>query len=604
MYVRFDKDVKYTTKKGANKEISETLDSFDDAGWILEDNEIVVDIDCLDKEVINRLLYVFDINTQVVWTERGVHLYFKKPPKFNRAKSLTPIGFEVEYKTSNNTFATTIKRAGVKRKIDNEGVRERFPDIFSPGRFKNLLGLGEGSGRNDALYEHKRKIVAIPNHLAILRFINENIFEVPLDEREFDSVTREENFTFEKDQENVLAEVLMKQLKTVIYNRSLYYYHEGKFIDDEQMLEHIVYEYCPTQKTRYVEEVIKQLKMRSEMIPKDFVPKICLKNGHLDNGNFYQWKCEEFTPYYINLEYDEECEPVQIVDDYLNNLTDNVAEYRQMVLQALAMCLITDLEVKRSLAKFFIFVGDGGNGKGTLIEIIKKILGPDNCTSIKINELSDERYLYTIMGKLANLGDDLDNQPIKHDEMSLLKNLTTHDTIMLRKLYDHPQPVRSTATLMFTSNYILSTFDKDKSYRRRVVWCPMYSKPKKKDFTFLSKVTSPEALKYWIKLIVDAYKEIYEINNIVIPENVRDFTKRYHDENDNARIYVKMLREDEIIGQRLPDLYDDYCDWAEENGFNPLGKNNLSSKVKELRGFDLRSTKRGGRTVRVFMKNE
>ena len=34
------------------------------------------------------------------------------------------------------------------------------------------------------------------------------------------------------------------------------------------------------------------------------------------------------------------------------------------------------------LAKFFIFVGDGGNGKGTLLLIIREILGQKNCSGL------------------------------------------------------------------------------------------------------------------------------------------------------------------------------------------------------------------------------
>ena len=44
--------------------------------------------------------------------------------------------------------------------------------------------------------------------------------------------------------------------------------------------------------------------------------------------------------------------------------------YRKRLLEILAHPLIIDKEFKRMLAKFFIFIGGGGNGKGTLLLII------------------------------------------------------------------------------------------------------------------------------------------------------------------------------------------------------------------------------------------
>ena len=64
----------------------------------------------------------------------------------------------------------------------------------------------------------------------------------------------------------------------------------------------------------------------------------------------------------------------------LNHLTNNDEDYKKQLLEILAHPLIVDKEFKRMLAKFFIFVGDGGNGKGTLLLIIRQILGYENCS--------------------------------------------------------------------------------------------------------------------------------------------------------------------------------------------------------------------------------
>ena len=64
-----------------------------------------------------------------------------------------------------------------------------------------------------------------------------------------------------------------------------------------------------------------------------------------------------------------------------------IMDYRSRLLEILAHPLIVNKEFKRMLAKFFIFVGDGGNGKGTLLLIIRRILGYENCSALSIKEL-------------------------------------------------------------------------------------------------------------------------------------------------------------------------------------------------------------------------
>ncbi|HEY4543272.1 MAG TPA: DNA primase, partial [Tissierellaceae bacterium] len=76
-----------------NADISDDPNAFADAGYVLNNNDYIIDIDDLDKETIKKLIFEFDIQTQTVWTERGVHFYFKKPEGFTRgANRVSPLG--------------------------------------------------------------------------------------------------------------------------------------------------------------------------------------------------------------------------------------------------------------------------------------------------------------------------------------------------------------------------------------------------------------------------------------------------------------------------------------------------------------------------------
>ena len=123
MYVEYLPGEKHGNSK---PERSDSPDAFTDAGYEIADNEVVIDIDHLPKESIKALISDFDIKTMTVWTERGVHLYFKKPADFVRAKDgVCRLGFAIEQHTSRTRpNGMTIKKNGQLRRIENEDVRQ------------------------------------------------------------------------------------------------------------------------------------------------------------------------------------------------------------------------------------------------------------------------------------------------------------------------------------------------------------------------------------------------------------------------------------------------------------------------------------------------
>ena len=92
---------------------------------------------------------------------------------------------------------------------------------------------------------------------------------------------------------------------------------------------------------------------------------------------------------------------------------------------------------------------------------------------------------------------------------------------------------------LFTSNHIIKSFEKSDAYKRRVDWLPIFGKPKDPDPMFISKVTTPEALEYWIKLAVDGYFRLYEQKGFTYTSIIDEYNKKYHEENNNTITYLE-----------------------------------------------------------------
>lgn len=608
MFIEYKPGEKHGTKPD-KCEKAESMDAFKDCGQLLSDTDVVIDIDHLPKESIKAMIDYFNIKTETWWTTRGVHLYFKKPVSFTRAKTgVCRLGFEVEQHTQKtNPAGMTVKRDGVERECENFGTRQYMPEIFriQTGKtaFKDLTGMTEGEGRNKALFTHRKLLKSCDGWEKILGFINQHVFDEPMAEDEFNGIARDLDETDSVSDKTFVANEVMAECHTVIYFKQIWWFNGTEYISDpknERLLRYI-YGKCEGQETRYVDEVIHQIEYRAPLIDKEYVFPIRFKNGVLMKGKFIPVDCyTEFTPYYINIDYKEDAEAVEIVDQYIDALTSGDPDYRNLLLEVIGFVMMTDPERIRSIGKFFMFRGDGANGKGTLLQIMRKIYNTKNCTNLSIKQIVDDRFKVTMVGKLANLGDDIEAEAIDESQLKNLKNISTCDTVSTRHLYSESESATFTVKLYFTTNTDIRSFEKGYAFKRRILWLPMFNKVEKPDPTFISKITTKKALEYWIRLIVEGYMRLYQNEAWTESSIVNEYNSQYHEENNACLQFARDLDpEDEIIGRTLQDMRQEYCDWtSDDRKFSPKL---FKDAVWDLYEIGLGCQKVNGKTKRVFM---
>ena len=583
MYVEFVKGMKFPTR---NPEYSDFLDSFEDAGHVIEDDEIIVDIDNFSHEFCKQLIDFFGITTKTVWTDRGVHLYFNKVnSKVGKKNGICALGIPIELKNKTNKYIT-VKRNGVARKVENEDIKMNFPEIFAIKGYDNLSDLDEGDGRNNALFKHWKKLLksTVDNKEEAVKFISEHVFPTALPIKEVENIIKNDN-SDEKitndEQQQVDAINIINKYKCVKYQAALFFKNGDNYSSDTDEFNYILSNYVLGNKSAtYIENVKKLIMMKTKTIHQDDM-FIQFNNGILKNGEFIEIVTDEFTPYRINVNYNPNAKVVPVVDEYLHNLCNREEEYIMHVLEAIATSFILDVELKRHLSKFWMFYGDGGNGKGTLLTIIRKILDDDNCSSLDLFDLKDDKKITSTVGKLANLGDDVSAKKVMDDETTKrLKNITSADSIEFRPLYSNPKKAIIAPTLIFTTNKIIKTWEKGNPIKRRIIWCPMLYKPKSKDPKFISKLTTPEALEYWIRLLVEAYQRLYVNKKYTDSKTINEFTDLYHSNNDPLENFVEELNVmEDIIGKTLNEFKDLYLSYIDDPDSKTFPRNRLKEMI-------------------------
>ena len=608
MFIEYKNGEKHA---GASAERSESMEAFRDCGMLLADDDVVIDIDHLPQNNIRDMIVTFGLVTRTVWTDRGAHLWFKRPAWMTRRRDgVCRLGFVIEQHTKgSNPNGMTVKRNGIPRKIDNMDTQMYLPSIFKvdgKNAFNDLTGMDEGDGRNKALFAHRQGLMKVgaPDQEKIISFINRSVFAIPLPDNEMENLTRDMVSTESEEEETVISNTIIRECRTVVYSGLIWWYQNGKYICDEtnKYLTRRVYEACEGKKTRFVDEVMKQIEYRSPLIPPDTVFPIRFRNGILRNGSFIKiQEYHEFTPYFIDIDYIPNAKPVEMVDQYIENLTSGDPDYKKLLMEVIGYVLITDPEQIRALGKFFMFRGDGQNGKGTMLQIMKKIYNAKNCTNLSIKQLVDDRFKVTMIGKLANLGDDIEAEAIDNDQLKVLKNISTADTVSTRKLYAQSESATFTVKLYFTTNSDIRSFEKGYAYKRRILWMPMFNKIEKVDSRFITKITSKEALEYWVSMIVEGYMRLYHNMEWTECKLVQDYNEQYHEENDICHQFAKDLDPDtEIIGKTITEMKAAFLEWDTED--RKFSNKFFKAAVWDLYQIGIGKGKVGGQSKRVFMR--
>ena len=609
-FIEFQPGEKYA-KPGADK--SDFTESFQDCGYLLTKDEIVIDIDHLPKESIRELCKTFDIKTQIVWTNRGAHLYFKKPPRHRRTDGVCRLGFGIEELTcTNRPNGVTVKRDGVLREIENAGAREALPDIFTVSkRFEDLTGLSEGDGRNRKLYTHKMKLNNCEDWFRIIRFINEHVFDEPLPQKEFDSLSRAEQSEGDQKTTNEadVAEQVIREFKCAKWASQVWFWSEkaGKFISDDEELAAIIAKRIAVKDPNKVEKAMKWLRINAKKYPADYIFKIRLRNGFLADGKFTPIVVDDFTPHCIDIDYNPDAEPVPAIDEYLDQIVNepkytqqDMQDYRNRLIEIMAYGLIVNPERVRVLSKFHILRGEGSNGKGTFLEIMKTIYQPENCSTLSIEDLADATRINSLTGKLVNLGDDVEDKPIGKTQFKHIKNITSADTVTIRRLYKEAESVVLQAKLIYTSNSDLRTFDKGYALERRMCWVPMFNIVRKPDPNFITKMTTPEALEYWMKLMVEAYVRLYK-HGWTESKICADYNGEYHRHNDISKMFIEELEKDDFHYKTRQEVLDMFDKWNTDDD-RKLNMRAFKQNIWLLYRMGFGVNTRQGKSVKVLME--
>ena len=572
MYKELVKGEKYA--KGT--ELTDDLSQVTDAAYIIEQDEIVIDI---DDPIFVPVVLALDLPTEHVMTDRGVHIYFKNTGK-KILNHTCLIGCTIEIKTKE----CVVKRNGKVRQVLKPKQRMEVPIIFRK-KAPAFTPLKEGEGRNNTLFEIAKRLPTDYRE-KVVRALN-SLNEPPLTDAEVSNIISYEFADVAAERE--VADRLVENYSLTEYQGIVWANIDNKFTREyrRQFVRGPLSQYGYND----LERILKLVDISAPSFEGDVGIKI--NNGIIQNSKFYETKANLFTPYCLYRNYTQD-EPVEF--KAFCKLTGISYEF---MIDLICYCLIVDPKIIKKIAKFVIFIGDGGTGKSLLLELLGAIF--EGTTShLKLHQLAEWQYSTNLAGKLVNLGDDLRDVAINNEAMDFLKNVVTGDMCTIRALYKQGVSTRLTAKLIFSSNFMLKSFEKGHSFMRRLVIIPMENKISITAKT-VQALYAEKSLDAIFSSAVNRLPSIIE--GLRIPANATKRLEEYQEFNNNSLEYIESLTEPELKGQTMRYVYEGYERYCHEMLLEPVTKRQFVRSLNQ-NGWWTKQLMVAGERTYVLHKSE
>jgi Predicted ATPase len=261
---------------------------------------------------------------------------------------------------------------------------------------------------------------------------------------------------------------------------------------------------------------------------------------------------------------------------FLMDLAQGDAELADDYLTALAPLLL-----ERKPAGVIWFIGDGANGKSSLIDIIYRLF-PRQLVSLTTSAIEDGRATPALNGALGNIVRESSEGRV--DDSEGYKAIGTHELFQVRRFHSQEMiDVNPQCHSVFNANNVPVFADKTKGARRRTLVVPFLAHFAD-DPEFESRTFTPQFLSGFLSLLADSAHAMRERGyRYQWSDATMKAKEAYDSEVNSVEAYIGFLKSRRVGGfTNYQLLRINYEMWCGQQGFVPLGVTTLKRTVTNL----------------------
>jgi putative DNA primase/helicase len=390
----------------------------------------------------------------------------------------------------------------------------------------------------------------------------------------------------EKFKPSLLADDIMKDFvfKTSEEDQTIFWYNDGIYHNDGEVK---VYQEV---KRRYGEDITTHLakEVAFHIRTETFIKRNQFNKFphliHLENGifNLDKMQLEPFTPDIIStvrlpIEYDpkEDCQKIKEFFTEILHLDDI-----PIIQELIGYYILKDYRFQKA----FMFIGDGANGKSTLMELIKNFLGKGNISSVELQSLETDRFAAAqLNGKLANICADISDKAMHRT--GKFKMLTGGDLISAQQKFKKPFNFVNFAKLTYSANKLPEAHDDTKAFFRRwiIIDFPNIFEGENADKNMLKRIITEKELSGLFNWAIEGLKRLLKNGDFSYTLSTEEITIQYKRISSSLQAFVDD-RVDVQSQERIPkeDFYLEYVKYCKEYKLPVKAKNVVGSDLPKF----------------------
>ena len=589
---------------------------YEEYAGILNDNTVLIDVDDKDmSEILMRIVEDKQLACRVYETTRGKHFLFRNENRIekNRTGCTLACGLKSDIKLGSHTSYSVLKFKGKERTIiydiyDDEEY-DIVPKWLTPIKANtDFLGMEEGDGRNQALFNYILTLQSAGfTKDECIEIINAYVLKKPLEHREIETVLRDDAFKkpifFEdkKFQHDKFGQFLISEYNIIKIGGVLHYYKDGVYVPaniDGLMIKHI-----SNLKQQQRKEVIAYMMAKIEQnTPVSSANFIAFKNGIYDvsTDTLESFSADKVMTNKIHWNYNPNAYS-QLVDDVLNRIACNDKQVRLLMEEIIGYTFYR----RNELRKAFMLKGKRYNGKSTFLDLLAYLLGEDNISALDLADFSHEYKAAGLFGKLANLGDDIEDEFIP--SAGLFKKIVSGDRMNANVKFAAPIEFNPYCKLIFSGNTIprLGRGRDSDAIIDRLIIVPFNASFNKSTSGFSPfikyQLRSEECMEYLVRIGVEGLKRVLKMQGFTTTERIDKELEEYAEALNPISTFFDEVG-DSLLNEPTKKCYRRYDQFCFENAMKPISHIEFSKQVKEYFGYDIKAVRVEGKPTKIFVQ--
>jgi len=273
-------------------------------------------------------------------------------------------------------------------------------------------------------------------------------------------------------------------------------------------------------------------------------PHLALNNCVLNMETFEvdSHKPEYYLTNKLKVDYDPSAIP-HAIELFLSQILppDSISKMQEIM----GYCLLPDYRFQKA----FICVGEGANGKSTLLNLLIKFLDPENVSHILMQDFDKKTFASSkLYGKMAYIASDLPEKEMR--QTGMFKMLTGGDRITAERKYKEPFEFVNKAKLIFSANKPPIIYDDVDAMWRRLclIRFPYQFVGDKADTNLLEKLTTPEELSGLLNACLMALFRLKERGCFEKDEDIQKLREEYLLSSNPIQCFAEYVLEDDFDG--------------------------------------------------------